>query len=77
MDELDLSNVKRIAVDETSSRRGHRYVTLFVDVDTKLFAVKRKRCICVIESFKQHLLEKGVQPDAIPRLLLRHVSPLY
>ncbi|UTW70397.1 hypothetical protein KHA80_07855 [Anaerobacillus sp. HL2] len=35
MDELDLSNVKRIAVDETSSRRGHRYVTLFVDVDTK------------------------------------------
>ncbi len=30
MDQLDLSNVRRIAIDETSSRRGHQYITLFV-----------------------------------------------
>jgi transposase len=35
MNELDLTIVQRITVDETSSRRGHRYITLFVDVDTK------------------------------------------
>jgi transposase len=35
MAELDISKVKRIAIDETSSRRGHRYITLFVDVDRK------------------------------------------
>lgn len=38
--ELDLSDVKRIAIDETSLRRGYRYITLLVDVDHKtvLFA---------------------------------------
>ncbi|KQY92044.1 hypothetical protein ASD24_22310 [Paenibacillus sp. Root52] len=35
MVELDLSQATRIAVDETSSHCGHRYITLFVDVDTK------------------------------------------
>lgn len=32
---LDLSKVERIGVDETSSRRGHRYITNFVDLDTR------------------------------------------
>lgn len=32
---VDMSRVKRIAVDETSSRCGHRYITLFIDVDIK------------------------------------------
>lgn len=44
MADLDLSKVKRIAIDETSSRRGHRYITLFVDMDRKivLFATEGK-----------------------------------
>ena len=29
---LDLSRVRRIAADETSARRGHDYVSLFVDM---------------------------------------------
>ncbi len=29
---LDLSQVRRIAADETSARRGHDYVSLFVDM---------------------------------------------
>lgn len=32
---MDISNVKRIAMDETPRTRGHKYVTLFVDSDTK------------------------------------------
>jgi transposase len=28
--EADFSSVKEVGVDETSSRRGHNYVTLFV-----------------------------------------------
>jgi transposase len=31
----DLSNVRRICVDETAARRGHDYITLFVDIDTR------------------------------------------
>lgn len=32
---LNLSNVRRIGVDETSRRKGHLYITQFVDLDTK------------------------------------------
>lgn len=66
MAELDLSDVKRVAVDETSSRRGHRYITLFVDVDTKtvLFATEGKGKDTLVR-FKQYLLDKGVEPAQI------------
>lgn len=33
--DIDLSNVRRIGVDETSSRKGHNYITNFVDLDTR------------------------------------------
>jgi transposase len=31
----DLAAVKRVAIDETAARRGHDYVTLFVDIDQR------------------------------------------
>ena len=30
---VDLSAVRRVAIDETAARRGHNYITLFVDID--------------------------------------------
>jgi len=33
--ELDLSKVATVGVDETASRRGHRYVTVFLDMQRK------------------------------------------
>lgn len=68
MSELDLSKVKRIAVDETSLRLGNRYITLTlcVDVDKKtvLFATEGKGNDTLIH-FKQHLLDKGVETAQI------------
>ena len=32
----DLSQVRRIAVDETSAKRGHDYITLFADIARRL-----------------------------------------
>jgi transposase len=29
----DLSTVERVGIDETSSRRGHEYVSVFADLD--------------------------------------------
>lgn len=69
MAEVDITNVKRIAIDETSSRRGHRYITLFVDVDTKfvLFATEGKSKD-TLETFKQHMLGKGASPEQIQEI---------
>lgn len=69
MSELDVSKVKRIAIDETSSRRGHRYITLFVDVDTKivLFAVVGKGKDS-LEQFKEYLTSKGVDAGQIQEI---------
>jgi transposase len=66
MDELDLTTTKRIAIDETSSRRGHRYITLFVDVDTKtvLLATEGKG-MDTLEKFKDHLAAKGAAAEQI------------
>lgn len=69
MAEVDLSHVNRIAIDETSSRRGHRYITLFVDVDTKivLFATEGKGKD-TLARFKQHLLGKGISSVQIQEI---------
>ena len=32
---VELSGVRRIGIDETSSRKGHKYITNFVDLDTR------------------------------------------
>lgn len=32
---VDMSNVRRIGIDETSSRKGYDYITNFVDLDTR------------------------------------------
>jgi transposase len=69
MNELDLTSVRRIAIDETSSRRGHRYITLFVDVDTKvvLFATEGKGKD-TLACFKEHVLQKGIEPAQIQEI---------
>lgn len=66
MAELDLTAVKRIAIDETSSRRGHRYITLFVDADAKtvLFATEGKG-MDTLGRFKELLAAKGADAQQI------------
>lgn len=52
----DLSGTKRIAVDETSSRRGHNYVTIVLDSDERkvIFATEGKGSD-TIRAFREHL----------------------
>lgn len=51
---IDFSKVTTIGIDETSSKRGHNYITLFVDIDTSkvLYATEGKDA-STIESFKE------------------------
>lgn len=66
MKEMDMTGVKRIALDETSSRRGHEYVTLFVDIDTKrvLLATEGKGS-AGLSTFKQFVTGRGIGPTQI------------
>lgn len=63
---LDLSTVTRVGVDETKCRKGHHYISLFVDLDTKrvLFACEGKSA-SVLSEFKRDLICHGGNPESI------------
>jgi len=54
--EADFSSVKEVGVDETSRRRGHNYVTLFVDIEEPrtLFVTEGKDA-ATLSRFKEDL----------------------
>jgi len=54
------ASVKRIGVDETSSKRGHKYITQFVDLDRRktLFVTKGKGAE-TFDEFKDVLEKRG------------------
>jgi hypothetical protein len=57
---------RRIGIDETSSRRGHNHISLFVDLDggQLLFATPGKDAATVTR-FKEYRVAHGRQPDQI------------
>jgi transposase len=53
---VDFSNVTNIGIDETSSKRGHNYITLFVDlVESKVLFATEGKDASTIKSFKNTL----------------------
>ena len=62
----DFSTVERIGVDETAARRGHDYVSLFVDLDEKktIFATEGKGSETVV-AFAKDLQEHKGRPEQI------------
>ena len=64
--QMDLSQVRRIAVDEKSQKRGHIYVSIFTDLDTgDVILVKEGRKKEVFSVLKQWLVEKKGLPQNI------------
>ena len=66
--ELILKDVKAFGLDETASKRGHNYVTVFMDLDRRekpiIFATPGKGKKTVRE-FRHFLQEHGGQPEKI------------
>ncbi len=62
----DYSEVREVGVDETSSKRGHKYVSLFVDLKGPrvLFATEGKDA-STVERFKQDLTDHKGNPENI------------
>jgi transposase len=65
-EKADHSQVKNVGMDETSCRRGHDYISLFVDLDAPkvLFATEGKDASTVTR-FKQDLIDHGADPGDI------------
>ena len=58
-EDVDLSKTTRIGLDETSKAKGHKYVTCFVDMDTKktVYVAEgkdNKTVIDFVEDLKEH-----------------------
>ena len=65
----DHSQVKHVGMDGTSRRRGHNYVSLFVDLDEirVLFTTGGKDA-STVDRFKQDLTDHGSNPDAVEEM---------
>lgn len=65
----DCSEVKQVGFDETSSKRGHNYVSLFVDLDGPkiLFAAEGKDS-STVQRFKDDLIEHGGSVENIEQM---------
>nr|WP_162142477.1 ISL3 family transposase [Aneurinibacillus terranovensis] len=69
--------VKRIAIDETSRAKGHEYVTLVMDLDTrKVLHVAEGKDQRTLFDFKGQLLHKCGHPDDIEELCM-DMSPSF
>ena len=53
---MDLSELRRVCIDETAARRGHDYISLFVDIDQRRVAfVTDGRDAKTIQRFADHV----------------------
>lgn len=73
----DWSKVRRILIDETSARRGHRYVTNVVEADTReLLFMTEGREGAAVAAFVAELRAHGGRPEQI-ELVSMDMSPAY
>jgi transposase len=73
----DASQVTRVAIDETASRAGHDYITLFVDIDqARVLFATAGRDAASIAGFADDLAAHGGEPDAIGEVCI-DMSPVF
>lgn len=66
LDLMDLSNVKRIRVDETSAKKHHKYITIFTDVDTgNIIFITEKKDSGTVGEFANWLISHNGDPMKI------------
>ncbi len=65
----DHSSVRKVGVDETASRRGHNYISVFVDLEAKrmLFGTSGKNA-ATVKAFAQDLAAHGGQCELVEQV---------
>jgi len=76
---LDLGSVRAVGLDETASKRGHNYVTVFIDMDRAdkpvIFATPGKGKACVA-AFRTFLLGHRGEPTRVAEVVC-DMSPAF
>jgi len=73
----DDSEVREVGVDETASRRGHNYVSLFVDLErARVLHVAEGRSASTVDEFRRDLQAHGGLPEQI-REICCDMSPAF
>jgi len=66
VDNMDLSEIAMLAIDETSFKRGHKYVTLVIDaVKRRVIDVEEGRDMETVKLFAEKLSAKGGDPEKV------------
>ena len=67
----DLAAVTRVAIDETAARRGHNYITLFVDIDeTRVVFATEGKDAETVAAFAGDLTAHGGTPEAVAEVCI-------
>lgn len=67
--ETDFSKVKMVGLDETSCKRGHDYISLFVDTEVpRILYVTEGKDSSTVKRFKDDLVEHGGAPQNIEQM---------
>ena len=73
----DVSGVEKVGIDETAARRGHNYISVFVDLDTAAaIYVTEGREGQAVERFVEDFERRAGRPDKI-REVCCDMSPAY
>ena len=73
----DPSSLTKLGVDETSSKKGHQYVTLGVDLDqSRVIHVTEGKGKATLESIRKHLESKGATQEQVEQISM-DLSPSF
>jgi transposase len=77
VDETNLAELREVAIDETSCRRGHDYVTLVADEnERRVVFVAEGKDAKAVEAFGAHLSSHGGKPEQVEGVCI-DMSPAF
>lgn len=73
----DVSSLTQLGIDETSSKKGHKYVTLGVDLDeSRVIYVTEGKGKATLHNIQKHLEDKGVEKEQVEQISM-DLSPSF
>jgi transposase len=73
----DVSDVRQIGIDETSSRKGHNYVTVGIDIEKRrAIHVGEGKDASAVKTMKDDLIHKGLNVDGVENVCI-DMSPAF